>query len=70
MPEYPHLPSGLSKAIWTEADFAEMGWHDSHIHALSIAEMPDGQLPPARLRPRRRWNRPTSVPALRARAGQ
>lgn len=24
------------KEIWTEKDFKEMGWHDSHIHAISF----------------------------------
>ncbi|MGS2765235.1 hypothetical protein [Sinomicrobium sp. M5D2P9] len=24
------------KEIWSEADFEEMGWHDSHIHAISF----------------------------------
>lgn len=24
------------KEIWTEADFEHMGWHDSHIHAISF----------------------------------
>ncbi len=24
------------KEIWTEKDFEEMGWHDSHIHAISF----------------------------------
>ncbi|WP_447635657.1 hypothetical protein [Flavobacterium microcysteis] len=24
------------KEIWTDADFEEMGWHDSYIHAISL----------------------------------
>ena len=24
------------KEIWSEADFEQMGWHDSHIHAISF----------------------------------
>ena len=24
------------KEIWSEADFEEMGWHDSHIHTISF----------------------------------
>lgn len=24
------------KEVWTDADFEEMGWHDSHIHAISF----------------------------------
>jgi hypothetical protein len=26
----------LKKALWTEADFEVMGWHDCHIHAISF----------------------------------
>lgn len=40
-------PSGLSKAVWTDGDFEQMGWHDSRIHALSLLE--DDDLPPSRL---------------------
>ncbi|WP_410645505.1 hypothetical protein [Amycolatopsis sp. lyj-346] len=40
-------PSGLSKAVWTDADFPQMGWHDSRIHALGFLE--DDDLPPGRL---------------------
>jgi hypothetical protein len=39
--------SGLSKAVWTDADFPVMGWHDSRVHALSVLE--DDDLPPGRL---------------------
>ncbi|MGW0214749.1 hypothetical protein ACWDXH_10170 [Micromonospora chokoriensis] len=45
----PHALSGLSKATWTDADFASMGWHDCRIHALSIGDGTDNELPPARL---------------------
>jgi len=45
----PHGPSGLSKATWTDADFATMGWHDCRIHAISIGEYDDETLPPARM---------------------
>ncbi|MEV0290898.1 hypothetical protein AB0H36_42795 [Kribbella sp. NPDC050820] len=45
----PHEPSGLTKATWTDADFAVMGWHDCRIHAVSIGEYDDGTLPPARV---------------------
>ncbi|MFB9689170.1 hypothetical protein [Amycolatopsis plumensis] len=31
----------VSKAVWTDADFPQMGWHDSHIHALSVLEDDD-----------------------------
>lgn len=27
---------GLTKPIWTDADFAQMGWHDSAIHGFHI----------------------------------
>jgi hypothetical protein len=40
-------PSGLSKAIWTDADFPQMGWHDCRIHALAFLE--DDDPPPGRL---------------------
>jgi hypothetical protein len=26
----------LEKALWTDADFEQMGWHDSHIHAIAF----------------------------------
>ena len=26
----------LEKWLWTEADFDQMGWHDSHIHAVAF----------------------------------
>ncbi|WP_410613506.1 hypothetical protein [Amycolatopsis sp. lyj-109] len=40
-------PCGLSKAVWTDADFPQMGWHDSYVHALGIVE--DDDPPPGRL---------------------
>jgi hypothetical protein len=42
-------PSGLSTAVWTDADFPVMGWHDCRIHAVSVAEYEDDTLPPTRL---------------------
>jgi len=39
-------PSGLSKAVWTDADFPQMGWHDCRVHALSYLE--DDDPPPGR----------------------
>ncbi|GAA3209548.1 hypothetical protein GCM10010532_033330 [Dactylosporangium siamense] len=45
----PHEGSGLSKATWTDADFAHMGWHDCRVHAISVGEYDDATLPPARL---------------------
>lgn len=44
-----HPPSGLSKAIWTDADFPVMGWHDCRIRAVSITEYEDDTVPPTRL---------------------
>ena len=49
MIDLPHEPSGLTKATWSDADFATMGWHDCRIHGLSIGEYDDDTLPPARL---------------------
>lgn len=37
MPLSPHEPFELEKAIWTEADFDQMGWHDVHIHAIAFS---------------------------------
>ncbi|MDX3195947.1 hypothetical protein PV458_46755 [Streptomyces sp. MN03-5084-2B] len=39
--------SGLSKAVWTDADFPQMGWHDSRVYALGFLE--DDDSPPGRL---------------------
>ncbi len=33
----PTTPFELSKTVWTENDFDQMGWHDVHIHALAFA---------------------------------
>jgi hypothetical protein len=35
----PHEPSGLTKATWTDADFAEMGWHDCRTPATLVFEL-------------------------------
>ena len=24
------------KSVWTEADYAEMSWHDNHVHGIAI----------------------------------
>jgi hypothetical protein len=26
----------LEKAVWAEADFEQMGWHDVHVHAFAF----------------------------------
>jgi hypothetical protein len=31
----------LAKAVWTEADFDTMGWHDNAIHAVAVEPVPD-----------------------------
>ncbi|MEV7525872.1 hypothetical protein [Streptomyces sp. NPDC091371] len=31
-----HQESGLSKSVWSDADFEEMGWHDATVHGLSV----------------------------------
>jgi hypothetical protein len=41
-----HESSGLSKATWTDADFATMGWHDCRVHAVSVGTYEDDTLPP------------------------
>ena len=28
----------LEKSIWTDSDFAKMGWHDNHIYKIHLAE--------------------------------
>jgi hypothetical protein len=28
----------LEKAVWTDADFAQMGWHDATVHAIGFDE--------------------------------
>ena len=49
MVEEVHPESGLAKGVWTDADFQTMGWHDSHIYAISLLEYEDETLPPTRL---------------------
>lgn len=31
-----HSESGLSKSVWSDADFDQMGWHDATIHGLAV----------------------------------
>ena len=31
-----HRQSGLSKSVWSDADFDEMGWHDATVHGLCV----------------------------------
>ncbi|MFE3864499.1 hypothetical protein ACFXPT_29190 [Streptomyces goshikiensis] len=31
-----HQESGLSKSVWSDADFEAMGWHDATVHGLSV----------------------------------
>ncbi|MEV4056817.1 DinB family protein [Amycolatopsis sp. NPDC049688] len=38
----------VSQAVWTDADFAQMGWHDCRVHAAALVE-DDDDLPPGRL---------------------
>ena len=26
----------VSKALWTDADFETMGWHDNAVHAIAL----------------------------------
>jgi len=33
----PSEPFVLGKAVWTQSDFVQMGWHDVHIHAIAFA---------------------------------
>lgn len=42
VPEQGH---GLSRAVWTQRDFATMGWHDASIWAYEVQDAipPDGQ---------------------------
>ncbi|MFC7597542.1 hypothetical protein ACFQU3_19660 [Terrabacter sp. GCM10028922] len=40
----PHQSSGLSKGTWTDEDFADMGWHDCRVHAVSVTERADDTL--------------------------
>jgi hypothetical protein len=34
----------LEKAVWTDADFAVMGWHDATVHAIGFGEDHDRAL--------------------------
>jgi len=36
-----HQESDLSKRVWSDADFPEMGWHDATVHALSVQRTDD-----------------------------
>jgi len=36
-----HPESGLSKSVWSDADFEEMGWHDATVHGLYVQETDD-----------------------------
>lgn len=31
----------VAKAVWTEADFDAMGWHDNAVHAIAVEPVPD-----------------------------
>lgn len=33
-----HQESGLSKSVWSDADFEETGWHDASVHGLYVQE--------------------------------
>ncbi|MFJ7905962.1 hypothetical protein [Kitasatospora sp. NPDC096204] len=33
-----HPESGLSKSVWSDADFEEMGWHDATVHGLYVQQ--------------------------------
>lgn len=39
-----HQESGLSKSVWSDADFEQMGWHDATIHGLYV-QRTDAVLP-------------------------
>lgn len=34
-------PPRLAKAVWTNADFGAMTWHDNTVHALAVEPLPD-----------------------------
>ncbi|MED7951119.1 hypothetical protein PUR61_08240 [Streptomyces sp. BE20] len=36
-----HRESGLSKSVWSDTDFEEMGWHDATIHGLHVQQTDD-----------------------------
>ncbi|MFF3001852.1 hypothetical protein ACFVTF_03465 [Kitasatospora sp. NPDC057940] len=37
-----HQESGLSKSVWSDTDFEEMGWHDATVHGLYVQQTQDG----------------------------
>ncbi|MFG3498120.1 hypothetical protein [Streptomyces sp. NPDC047928] len=39
-----HEESGLTKSVWSDADFEAMGWHDATVHGLYVQET-DADLP-------------------------
>jgi len=39
-----HPESGLSKSVWSDADFEEMGWHDATVHGLYVQDVENGQV--------------------------
>jgi len=38
-----HMSTGpiVTKALWTDADFDAMGWHDNAVHAIALEPAPD-----------------------------
>ncbi|SDT61525.1 hypothetical protein SAMN05216371_3164 [Streptomyces sp. TLI_053] len=36
-----HQESGLSKSVWSDADFEDMGWHDATVHGLHVQQTDD-----------------------------
>lgn len=36
-----HRASGLSKTVWTNADFGAMGWHDASLHGIAFCATGD-----------------------------
>ena len=34
-------PPRLAKAVWTNADFGAMTWHDNTVHALAVEPLPN-----------------------------
>ncbi|MGW5355352.1 hypothetical protein ACWERV_33145 [Streptomyces sp. NPDC004031] len=46
MSEDVHSESGLTKSVWSDADFDTMGWHDATVHGLCVQpSATDGPLP-------------------------
>lgn len=37
MPIAPDCSFELSKSVWTEDDFEQMGWHDASVHAMAFS---------------------------------